>query len=127
MKAMILAAGKGTRLLPLTGLRPKPLFPVYNTPILDLTINQLKQTGAKDIIINTHHLTQKFNTYFQENTSSGINITLSYEPDFLGTAGAIKNVEEFWDSQPFIVINGDIIHTIDLHDNHRLGQAGIIL
>jgi len=115
MKAMILAAGKGTRLLPLTGLRPKPLLPVYNTPILDLTINQLKQTGAKDIIINTHHLTQKFNTYFQENTSSGINITLSYEPDLLGTAGAIKNVEEFWDSQPFIVINGDIIHTIDLH------------
>ena len=80
MEAMILAAGKGTRLLPLTSLRPKPLLPVYNTPILDLTINQLKQTGAKDIIINTHHLNQNFNTCFQENTSSGVNITLSYEP-----------------------------------------------
>ena len=118
---MILAAGKGTRLLPLTGLRPKPLLPVYNTPILDLTINQLKQTGATDIIINTHHLNQNIHTFLQGNTSSGVNITSMYEPDLLGTAGAIKNVETFWDNQPFIVINGDIVHTIDLnaaYQNH---------
>lgn len=119
MKAMILAAGKGTRLLPLTGLRPKPLFPVYNTPLLDLTIHQLKQTGATDIIINTHHLNQHFNDYFKERTYPGVNLTFSHEPNLLGTAGAIKNVEEFWDSQPFIVINGDIIHTINLHTAYQ--------
>ncbi len=119
MKAMILAAGMGTRLLPLTRLRPKPLFPVYNTPILDTIITQFKETGAKDIVINTHHLNQNINTYFQENSSSGINITLSHEPDLLGTAGAIKNVEDFWDDQPFIVINGDIIHTIDLNASYQ--------
>ena len=95
MKAMILAAGKGTRLLPLTGLRPKPLLPIYNTPILNLTIDQLRQTGATDIIINTHHLNQNMNTFLQANTSSRVNITSSYEPDLLGTAGAIKNVEAF--------------------------------
>ena len=119
---MILAAGKGNRLLPLTGLRPKPLLPIYNTPILNLTIDQLRQTGVTDIIINTHHLNQNMNTFLQANTSSRVNITLSHEPDLLGTAGAIKNVEAFWDNQPFIVINGDIVHTIDLHtayQNHK--------
>jgi len=119
MKAMILAAGTGTRLLPLTRLQPKPLFPVYNTPLLDHTINQLKGTGIKDIVINTHHLSQNIRGYFQENTPSGVNITLSYEPDLLGTAGAIKNVEDFWDDQPFIVINGDIIHTINLNSAYQ--------
>jgi len=121
MKAMILAAGSGTRLLPLTSLRPKPLFPIHNIPLLELTINQLKEVGVKDIVINTHHLNQKINTYFQKNMPSEVNITLRYEPHLLGTAGAIKNVEDFWDEQPFIVINGDIIHTIDLnaaYQNH---------
>jgi len=118
---MILAAGSGTRLLPLTSLRPKPLFPIHNIPLLELTINQLKEVGVKDIVINTHHLNQKINTYFQKNMPSEVNITLRYEPHLLGTAGAIKNVEDFWDEQPFIVINGDIIHTIDLnaaYQNH---------
>ena len=115
MKAMILAAGSGTRALPLTHLRPKPLFPICNSPLLGLTINQLKEAGVKDIVINTHHLNHKINSYFQENTPSGVSITLRYEPNLLGTAGGIKNVEDFWDDQPFIVINGDIIHTIDLN------------
>lgn len=112
---MILAAGSGTRLLPLTHLRPKPLFPVYTVPLLGLITNQLRETNIKDIIINTHHLSQKVDSYIQENTPSGTTITLSHEPELLGTGGAIKKVEEFWDDQPFIVINGDIIHTIDLH------------
>jgi mannose-1-phosphate guanylyltransferase len=115
MKAMILAAGSGTRLLPLTHLRPKPLFPVYTVPLLGLITNQLRETSIKDIIINTHHLSQKVDSYIQENTPSGMTITLSHEPELLGTGGAIKKVEEFWDDQPFLVINGDIIHTIDLH------------
>lgn len=112
---MILAAGSGTRVLPLTRLRPKPLFPVFNIPLLSLTINQLKEAGVKDIVINTHHLHQKINTYFQENIPTGVTITLRYEPHLLGTAGAIKNVKDFWDDQPLILINGDIIHTIDLN------------
>jgi len=119
MKAMILAAGSGTRVLPLTRLRPKPLFPIYNTPLLGLTIYQLKEAGIKDIIINTHHLNQKIDTYIKENTPTGVTITLKHEPNLLGTAGAIKNVEDLWNNHPFIVINGDIIHTIDLNNAYQ--------
>ena len=115
MKAIILAAGSGTRVLPLTHLRPKPLFPVYTVPLLGIIINQLRETGSKDIVINTHHLSPQVDSYVQENTPSGTTITLSHEPELLGTGGAIKKVEEFWDDQPFMVINGDIIHTIDLN------------
>jgi len=111
---MILAAGTGTRLLPLTNLRPKPLFPIYTIPLLSLIITQLKGIGVKDIIINTHHLHQHISNYFRENTPADVNITLSHEPSLLGTGGGIKNVEYFWDDQPFIVVNGDSIHTIDL-------------
>ena len=114
MKAMILAAGSGTRLLPLTYLRPKPLFPVCTVPLLGLIINQLRETGSNDIVVNTHHLSHKIDSYVQESTPPGTAITLSFEPELLGTGGAIKKVEEFWDDQPFIVVNGDIIHTIDL-------------
>ena len=112
---MILAAGSGTRVLPLTNLRPKPLFPVYTVPLLGRTIRQLKETGIEDIVINTHHLSQKIDSYIQENTPSGTTITLSHEPELLGTGGAIKKVEEFWNDQPFMVTNGDVIHTIDLN------------
>lgn len=115
MKAILLAAGSGTRLRPLTHLRPKPLFPVYTVPLLGIIINQLRETGIRDIVINTHHLSQKVDSYIQEHTPSDTTITLSHEPELLGTGGAIKKVEAFWNDQPFMVINGDIIHTIDLN------------
>ena len=125
MKAMILAAGSGTRLLPLTGLRPKPLFPVYTVPLLGLTLRQLKEAGVNDIVINTHHLNQKIESYIQENTPAGVTVTLSHEPALLGTGGAMKKVEAFWDNRPFIVTNGDIVHTIDLdaaYQYHRKSE-----
>ena len=118
---MILAAGEGTRLLPLTRLRPKPLFPIYNLPLLGLTIDHLKRAGVKDIVINTHHLDQSIETYIQDIKPAGVNINLSHEETLLGTGGAIKKVEAFWNDSPFIVINGDIIHTIDItsaYQNH---------
>lgn len=118
---MILAAGEGTRLLPLTRFRPKPLFPIYNVPLLGLTIDHLKRAGVKEIVINTHHLTHSIENYLQEIKPAGVNIQLSHEETLLGTGGAVKKVENFWNDSPFIVINGDIIHTIDLtaaYQNH---------
>ncbi len=118
---MILAAGEGTRLLPLTRFRPKPLFPIYNVPLLELTIDHLKSAGVNDIVINTHHLNQSIETYIQDIKPAGVNINLSHEETLLGTGGAIKKVEAFWNDSPFIVINGDIIHTIDIsaaYQNH---------
>jgi len=114
MKAMILAAGTGTRLRPLTALRPKPLFPVWTVPLLGITINQLTQAGIRDVIVNSHHLSQHMTSFLEHHTPPGISLSHSYEPELLGTGGGVKKVEGFWEDQPFIVVNGDILHTIDL-------------
>ena len=119
MKAMILAAGIGSRLRPLSTIRPKPLFPIYATPLLGMLITQLRETGVKDIVVNSHHLNGHMVSYLEKNTPSELTITHSYEPDLLGTAGALKKVEDSWNDSPFIVTNGDIIHTIDLKAAYR--------
>jgi len=113
MKAMILAAGFGTRLLPYTEKTPKPLFPVAGRPLLELIINLLQNAGCDEIIINTHHLHHKIEA-FVKSLEHGIPVHTSYEPVILGTGGAIKNVRDFWDSRPFLVINSDIVTDIDL-------------
>jgi len=125
MKAMILAAGIGSRLRPLSTIRPKPLFPVYSTPLLGRLIRQLQEAGVKDIVVNSHHLNRHITSYLEENTPSGLTITHSYEADLLGTAGALKKVEDSWNDTPFIVTNGDILHTIDLRAAyHHHSESG---
>jgi aminoglycoside/choline kinase family phosphotransferase len=118
MKAMILAAGLGTRLLPFTAHTPKPLFTISGRPILDRTIEKLKRAGAEAVIINTHHLHRKIEKYIAANEYS-VPVSLQYEPDILGTGGAIKNVEAFWDDRPFLVVNSDISFDFDLMDIYR--------
>ena len=132
MKAMILAAGIGSRLRPLSTIRPKPLFPIYATPLLGMLIKQLQEAGVKDIVVNSHHLNGHITSYLKKNTPSGLTITHSYEADLLGTAGALKKVEDSWNDSPFIVTNGDIIHTIDLktayqHHNESGNLATLVL
>lgn len=114
MKAMILAAGAGTRLRPLTTLRPKPLFPVCTVPLLGITVSQLRKAGIGDMIVNSHHLSRHIESFLEYHTPPGISLSHSHEPLLLGTGGAIKKVEGFWEDHPFIVVNGDILHTIDL-------------
>lgn len=115
MKALILAAGFGTRLLPFTATTPKPLFPVSGRPLLDILISSLQQAGCQEIIINTHHLHHAIDTFLagQEYT---IPVYTRYESEILGPGGAIKNVEDFWDQEPFWVINSDIVTDIPLKD-----------
>ena len=120
---MILAAGTGTRLRPLTTLRPKPLFPVYSVPLLDITVNQLANAGAHAIMVNSHHLSSQISDFLERRTSPDAAISHSYEPELLGTGGAIKKVESFWEDQPFIVVNGDILHTVDLTAAYRAHSA----
>jgi mannose-1-phosphate guanylyltransferase len=119
MKAMILAAGSGTRLRPLTALRPKPLFPVYSIPLLAITLNQLVAAGVRDIMVNSHHLSRQITDFLDRIARPDLAISHSYEPELLGTGGAIKKVERFWGDQPFMVVNGDILHTVDLADAYR--------
>jgi len=108
MKAMILAAGFGKRLQPITHKIPKPLFPIMNQPIMGHTLRTLQSHGFSETIANVHHLSSAITGYF------GTNIQYSIEKEILGTAGGIKKAEDFLKGEPFLVINGDILTSIDL-------------
>ncbi len=112
MKALILAAGFGTRLSPYTNITPKPLFEVGKKPLLEITIHQLIKAGCSAIIINTHHLHKKIETLVDENEFP-VPVETRYEPEILDTGGAIKNVEDFIGDTPFFVVNSDIVTDID--------------
>lgn len=120
MKALILAAGFGTRLAPHTRLLPKALFPVAGIPMLARAIALLKQAGCSGIAVNAHHLAHRIRSYLSEN-DFGLPVHLSHEAEILGTGGAIRQLADYWDDSPFIVINADIISDIDLagvYDRH---------
>jgi len=122
MKAMILAAGLGTRLQPLTTKKPKALIPVVNRPIIGRTIDYLKKHGVTRIVVNAHHHFQQIRDYLNDGKGFGLDIEVFVEPEILGTGGGIKNASDFWDDDPFIVINSDILTDIDLghvYEHHR--------
>lgn len=118
MKALILAAGLGTRLRPYTNHTPKPLFSIAGRPLLDIIIANLQKAGCESVIINTHHLHLQIEAFVAERNYS-LSVSTRYEPQILGTGGAIKNVADFWGHQPFIVINADIVADIDLAEVYR--------
>ena len=113
MKAMILAAGYGTRLQPYTNHTPKPLFSIAGRPLLGILIGSLQKAGCTAVIINTHHLPHKIEAFINKQNYR-LPVSIRHEPRILGTGGAIKNVSDFWDDQPFMVINGDIVADLDL-------------
>ena len=115
MKALILSAGLGTRLRPYTDHAPKPLFTICGRPLLDITITRLIEAGCESIMINTHHLHAQIEAFIAQQTYA-IPIETRYEPHILGTGGAIINVKDFWNDQPFMVINADIVTTIDFRE-----------
>ena len=122
MKAMILAAGLGTRLRPLTSKIPKVLVPVANRPVIDWNIDYLKAYGVTEIVVNAHHHYDMISKHLDHGKPFGIKIYLRVEPKILGTGGGIKNTADFWDKDPFIVLNGDILTDINLaevYDAHR--------
>ncbi len=122
MKAMILAAGLGTRLRPLTNKKPKALMPVVNKPIIGRVIEYLKKHGIDRIVVNAHHHYRQVVDYLDGGRPFGLEIQVRVEPEILGTGGGIKNTEDFWDDDPFIVINSDILTDINLtraYESHR--------
>jgi NDP-sugar pyrophosphorylase family protein len=119
MKAMILAAGFGTRLGPLTQKRPKALMPVGNRPIIDWIIDYLKEQGVRNIVVNAHHLYDQILNHLCDNSAFGINIEVRVEKEILGTGGGIRNTMDFWNGTPFIVINGDTLTDIDISGAYR--------
>lgn len=113
MKAMILAAGEGTRLRPLTHCVPKPMLPVAGKPLLQHVVERLAQSGICEIVINLHHQPQAITQHFGNGQRLGVNIEYSYECCLLGTAGAVKKVEARF-AEPFFVVYGDNLTTCDL-------------
>ena len=108
MKALILAAGEGTRLRPLTLTRPKPMLPVNGEPLLVITITRLRDHGVSDIAINLHHHRDAIMDYFGDGSRFGVQITYSHEPELLGTAGAARKLADYLD-ETFFIVYGDVL------------------
>lgn len=113
MKALILAAGYGTRLLPFTNDIPKPLFTLDNTPMIAYAINALEAAGCSEIYINTHHLNKHISSFVEKNTFEA-RISIIHEQTILNTGGAIANIKNFIGQEPFYVVNADVISSVDL-------------
>jgi len=112
MKAMILAAGLGARLRPLTDNLPKPLLPINGRPLIRYTLLLLKKYGIKEVVINLHHHGDKIKEALKNEV--GLKINYSFEPEILGTGGGLKKASSFLSDGPFFVINGDILVDINL-------------
>lgn len=126
IKAMIMAAGVGSRLDPLTKSVPKPLVPVANRPVMDILVDNLKSIGVKDIVSNTHYLAEKIiNRY--ENINFGVNFKFIKEDTLSGTAGGLKKCQFFFDKDDeFLVLSADGLSNADLQkgiDMHRKSGA----
>ncbi|MGB7266929.1 MAG: nucleotidyltransferase family protein [Terracidiphilus sp.] len=120
MKAMILAAGLGTRLRPLTDDRPKALVTIGGRTLLEITLRRLRALGVREVIVNVHHYAEMILDYLKSDGNFGMRIEVSREDDLLDTGGGLKNASWFFledgkgAEQPFILHNVDIISTIDI-------------
>ena len=114
-KAVILVGGPGTRLQPLTYDTPKSMVPVLNKPFMEYTFAYLKQFGIKDIILTLNYLPEVIQNYFGDGRRFGVRLTYCMEENPMGTAGAVKNAEQYLNST-FIVLNGDIFTDLDIAD-----------
>ena len=114
MKAMILAAGLGTRLRPLTNDLPKPLLPVASRPLIHYNLFLLKKYGITDVVINLHYHADKLRKALGDGSELGMQITYSEEPEILGTGGGPKKICTFFSNRSFILINGDILVDVNL-------------
>jgi mannose-1-phosphate guanylyltransferase len=132
MKAMILAAGLGTRLRPLTDDRPKALVEVAGRTLLEITLRRLHEFGVREVIVNVHHFADMVVEYLKKNDDFGMRIEISREEVLLDTGGGLKKAAWFFrqdstdSDEPFVLHNVDVLSTIDLDRMvkfHRQHQA----
>ena len=132
VKAMILAAGLGTRLRPLTDDRPKALVEINGRTLLEITLSRLRSVGVSEVIINVHHFADMIADYLKANDNFGMRIELSREEVLLDTGGGLKKAAHFFledsgrSEEPFIVHNVDVLSTIDMQrmvEFHAENQA----
>lgn len=113
MRAMLLGAGEGTRLRPITATRPKPMIPIANRPIMEHILLLLKQHGITDVYSNLYYLADQIGSYFGDGSALGMSLKFKVEERLPGTAGGVKNVEDFFTST-FMVVSGDLLTDFDL-------------
>ncbi len=113
MKSVIMAGGEGKRLRPLTCDRPKPMVYVANRPIMEHIINLLNKHNIQDIAVTLQYMPEIIKSYFESGDKFGVNLKYYIEEEPLGTAGSVKNVQDFLD-ETFIVISGDVLTDIDI-------------
>lgn len=133
MKAMVFAAGLGTRLRPLTDHKPKALIPVGGVPMLERVLLRLRAAGFRQVVVNIHHLGQQITDFLREKENFGMDICVSDErAQLLDTGGGIWHAREhlLGDDAPFLVHNADILTDIDLkalYDRHLESEADVTL
>lgn len=110
---MILAAGKGSRLAPLTDETPKPLLTIKGQPLIDILISQLRAAKISSLVINLHHLGQQIQSHLGNGLQQNIEIEYSIENELLETGGGIKKALKLLGKEPFVVVNGDIYTDFD--------------
>jgi mannose-1-phosphate guanylyltransferase len=111
---MLLAAGLGTRLRPLTYEVPKPLVPVVGKPVMEHIVRLLAQHGFDDVVCNLHYFPDQIQNRFGDGSRWGLRLSYSYEEELLGTAGGVRNVRDHFGDETFLIISGDALTDIDL-------------
>ncbi len=126
MKGMILAAGEGRRLRPLTDHLPKPMLPIGGKPLLEHIIIHLRDCGVTDLAVNLYHLPGAVMDYFKDGSRWGVSLRYSVEEQLLGSAGGVKRLQSFFD-ETFVVFYGDLLTWADLRPMIALHRwAGVL-
>jgi NDP-sugar pyrophosphorylase family protein len=130
MKAMVLAAGQGTRLRPVTDSLPKALVPVAGRPMIDYPLLLLRHYGIREVIINLHHFGEKIESYLGDGARFGLKISYSRETELLDTGGGLLKAKPFLEDGAFIVINTDALIDLNLSEliaYHQSKRAALTL
>lgn len=126
MRAIVLSAGYGTRLWPLTEDRTKPAIPILGKPLVGYVAEYLARYGIDEIVVNLHHRPESVRRALGDGSRFGVELHYVEEPEILGTSGALDNTREFFEQDTFVVVNGKIITDIDLNaalETHRKTNA----
>ena len=130
MKAMVLAAGLGSRLRPMTETIPKALIPVAGRPMIEYPLLLLRRYGIKEVVVNLHHLGNPIESYLGNGSKIGLKIHFSREEKLMNTGGAILKARAFLEKEPFIVVNADVLIDLPLDrllSYHRENKAAASL
>ncbi len=128
MRTMVMAAGRGSRLAPLTDVVPKPVLPVANEPVMGRLLRQLARAGLRDVVCNTSHLAPVMESVFGDGDAHGVRLSWSRETQMLGTAGGVRNAQDLLvdGDEPVLVLSADGLHDVDLNavvSAHRSSEA----